>query len=575
MPTFQKFAAIAVLALASLTLAETETSSIDFDLPNRVDAFRVPSLGNEFVEVYENADKTQFFYQPLLLPDWSRYKDNVDTVCEDVASNELAIAILPIQLTSQEVEQDIVRLLHERGRADALSVSPLPHTIYQIFANLGTKTIVINDSDLPALNSGIGLQIKTSMPSIENYEIEATCAELNRLYQRRAVSGAVSGRLFAQGFAFSSDYIYASASFANNQQIRSELFGDEVFETTTDVTNSSSGGGFSVNLGLFKFGGGGGSTQTSTTTSQQRVVSRDYMNEIITRYSAQLDLRVRGNPERTRETVNQFTSILLGYFDAVELSIVRESETLWRLMEGQVTYANLGELEIKEILESKPELNNEVESERQASIGGRKGASGRSPDKGNFTYKNDVKWEFDGERWIPTKVDLFMVSESDLNKQIQFQAYFFNDDGKRATTSPFLYPANWLVNRQDEFGNNPSLDLPSLTNTLGTLLSDNQRIVVGATEKGNTNWQQHGDDPYSIVTCVDLSNYNFESTPYILTSLGGHGRHWVTKGTSSVYPMYKDGKFTEFCMYLNYIGNVEPDTANEWGWYINYIIIGK
>jgi hypothetical protein len=410
----------------------------------------VTSLGSYEISLYEN-NGGQFFYQPLIIPDWNRYSISLKETCASIAQEDTRQLSLKVVFMDDVIENDLLTQLNSQGKtASRQNLNPLPHTIFQIFVDFGNRTTLISDKFLPPQNSGIGVQVNPQLPPYTYFEVEGTCAELESLYNRRQYDDTVSGQLFSQGFDFSSDFISASAKFANNQLIRSDLFGDETLEDRVVTSTKSKGGGWNVNLGVVKFGGGGGSTSISTSQGRQRIVSRDFITNTVSKYQADLTLFVQGNPERTQKIVEQFTNMLLGLMTSVEMEITVDNQGQWSLVNGALGYVNLVILDVKELQSTAPQLTNTSEDSTSVTANG---ATASQTKKGDFTYKNDVRWEFDGEKWIPTKVDLYILTEDSFDKAITFQAQFFNEDGNRATASAFAYPGAYLYEREFQIAN--------------------------------------------------------------------------------------------------------------------------
>jgi hypothetical protein len=435
--------------LCSISAAQTfDSTTSELDLPNYVNAFPINALGDERIAIYKNS-ADQYFYQPLLLPDWEAYKEDIDTLCTNPGNTEIQTARLKVETMRQSYEDELLEQLRANGHQLNL-INPFPHAFFQVFVDFGDRSALISDEFLPTANSGLGIQIGTALPNTVTFEVVGRCDELNNLYKRRTIQNSLSGQLFSQGFAYSTDFIQAGAVFSSNENIRTEVFGTESEEHRVVNVSSSSGGGFNLNLGFIAIGGSNSNTQVGTTQSDQRILSRDYLSRITTRYQAELKLFAQGDPERTRNTVENFLSVLLNLLPNVSLTFDKVSDQQWNLVNGAVTYATLSALDMSEIQKAAPQSTNTSSNTNSATIPN--SATVSSAQTGDFTVKNDITWQYDGENWIPTSVDLEIVSESDLEKQFSLSGRFVNEEGRRATATKFNYPASFW----SEQGNAPA-----------------------------------------------------------------------------------------------------------------------
>ncbi len=94
-------------------------------------------------------------------------------------------------------------------------------------------------------------------------------------------------------------------------------------------------------------------------------------------------------------------------------------------------------------------------------------------------------------------------------------------------------------------------------------------ICIGQT--ASTGWKTYDQD---IGLDVDTSQCNFANGEDIvyMTSLGGESSHWSTTGATSIYAADSNS----FQVYLHYTpGAMTPDTANDWGWHINWLAVRR
>lgn len=75
---------------------------------------------------------------------------------------------------------------------------------------------------------------------------------------------------------------------------------------------------------------------------------------------------------------------------------------------------------------------------------------------------------------------------------------------------------------------------------------------------------------------IDFSGANFASSnPFVFTSIGGNGLHYLTRGASSIYPHYGGLSADRgFSVYV-YNDSGQPYPYNSFGWHINWCALGS
>jgi hypothetical protein len=117
----------------------------------------------------------------------------------------------------------------------------------------------------------------------------------------------------------------------------------------------------------------------------------------------------------------------------------------------------------------------------------------------------------------------------------------------------------------------PAAQLHVVGNLLGAAKGPaNQalRIAVGNVSPETIRWVQYNDG--GLYVDVDTASAGFSSTPYYFTSLGGHTNNALAQGVTSIYRPTAEG----FRVYVNY-PDLTVAKAKAWGWYVNWIAIGK
>lgn len=118
---------------------------------------------------------------------------------------------------------------------------------------------------------------------------------------------------------------------------------------------------------------------------------------------------------------------------------------------------------------------------------------------------------------------------------------------------------------------NPESPLHVVGNLLGAAkgtADEALRIAVGQLDPRTTPWVQYATG--GIYVDVDTSSAGFSSTPLYFTSLGGHTNTWLAQGATSIYSPTARG----FRVHVSY-PELTVAKAKEWGWYINWLAVGK
>eukprot|EP01025_Chloroclados_australasicus_P052298 TRINITY_DN6090_c0_g1_i1.p1 TRINITY_DN6090_c0_g1~~TRINITY_DN6090_c0_g1_i1.p1 ORF type:complete len:203 (-),score=-10.82 TRINITY_DN6090_c0_g1_i1:300-851(-) len=98
-------------------------------------------------------------------------------------------------------------------------------------------------------------------------------------------------------------------------------------------------------------------------------------------------------------------------------------------------------------------------------------------------------------------------------------------------------------------------------------------VCGGSTPKCSTDWEVYSS--VGIKLTIDISKCGFASTPYLVSSLHGHTRHWVSTGGSEVYDL-SSNSFTVYVIHRQEDGTayyLNPDQANDWCWHIQWIAL--
>ena len=192
--------------------------------------YRLERLAGEAVTIWKDqSNSSNFFFPPVLLPDWKRFEKLVERKCDTKQNNELVSVKLPIDLNDKFYENEIRENLEEDGVPDA-SIGAIPHDNIQIFLSpnaIGNQLIF----ELNSNSRGIA-----SSPTVLNYvydstilaKLGGTCTDLKSIIsQANDGEDIISGRLFADGLEYDTTYLSANLIQEFAKQSKVKIFGDE------------------------------------------------------------------------------------------------------------------------------------------------------------------------------------------------------------------------------------------------------------------------------------------------------------------------------------------------------------
>lgn len=437
-------------------------SGIQLDPPTLHATFYIPKLNQE-IEVHTNTEKNKFFVVPVLLPDWSRFKTDLDKWAKaKPGSAEVKKLLLKVKYRDAAVETELLEAVNELRKANGkveISRSDLhiiPYAFYQIEANLGGGLVAVYSSvDLHRLQTeGVNLVNQTTINGSQFVPIVGTFQQLRYLYENRAEEDMLVGRLYSRGYSVRPVRATVHLHSLMQSSASTKMTGDEEFRNTTKVTNSHSGGGLSVNLGIAKFGGGKGKSSAESETSRKRIVSRHYVRNLVTSYSTHLIIGSGGKQGEMDSEIAQLVEFILATCQRTTLEFQKQSDNSWKLGNDLIGYVNLGEQQMKEVLSSKPKLqvtdDLKLETDAKLAVGKVQGSGKLGVhSKGNVVVSDDIWWTFDGKAWIPSKVDLYILDQTVLRNELRITwAKNIVAEDKQSYMQKFLHPAATLYEQE-------------------------------------------------------------------------------------------------------------------------------
>ncbi|OJW34629.1 MAG: hypothetical protein BGO54_07820 [Sphingobacteriales bacterium 46-32] len=475
----------------------------DLDIPNFIRVYSIDAVGGEQVETYKNNNK-QYFYNPLIIADWANFKSQLDKYNGGNENTPVKL-LLKIYHYSNKVYDELKMLLERDEQVQNINLSNLPYSYYVLKARIGDDYVIINPTDLPTFSNIGNFQIKHMVPKVRNYEISGSLKQLREFYDLRSSNDNLKGSLYMGGFEFSSDYVKGTADFATSSKIRKQLFGDETLIDNQVIKSSSSDGGLSLSLGPLKLGGGKVESKIWTENEKKRILNRTYMSELININKTQIHILSFGDADKVRETKNEIIKYLLEKVSSqVTLEFQKVSDNEYNLVKDNITYATLKNDQVDKLLKSKPQREFTSGAEQSGSSGGVSGSS-----KENITSKggDDITWQYKGNEWVPTKVDMYILSEYQLKNSLSIDALSYNKEGKKTIEIPFIFPAVWL----DENSQILNPGVVDRDNPIGTILA-----FAGNIDKIPAGWKLCNGDILSIHGNEEVFNvigYNWGKQP--------------------------------------------------------------
>jgi len=459
----------------------------DLDVPNFVRVYGIDAIGGEQVETYaNNSNPKQYFYNPLIIADWNNFQSQL-LQYNGQNDNTSVKLLLKIYHYDQKVYDELKMLLERDEKVQNINLSNLPYSYYVLKARIGDDYVIINPTDLPTFSTVGNFQTKHMITRERNYEISGSLKQLKEFYKLRSSNDNLKGSLYIGGFEFSSDYVKGTADFATSSTIKKKLFGDETLIDNQVVKSSSSDGGLSLNLGPLKLGGGKVDSKVWTENEKKRILNRNYVSDLITNNQTEIHILSMGDADKVRATKDAIIKYLLQTVASqVTLEFQKVSDNEYNLVKDNITYSTLKNDQVDKVLKSKPQQEITSSSEQSGSYGGVSGSN-----KDNITRKSsdDITWEYKGNEWIPTKVDMYILSEYQLKNSLSIDALSYNKEGKKTIEIPFIFPAAWLDNNLLTL-NNAVVDRD---NPIGTILA-----FAGNIDKIPAGWKLCNGDTLTI-----------------------------------------------------------------------------
>lgn len=438
-----------------MEINETKSSqgtSLDFEIPAFYNAFSLDnSFGGIKIGLYRSKDERNYFYTPLIIANWEDFQTQLGEIKEDFkAKDELLELSLLINHSDKEIEKNIeakiiaiengkrIKEKKESITTTDISLNLLPFKFLKIYAKVGDTKQWLNEDDFIGITPEDNFTTQISMISERAYVIKGSFKQLLNFFNNRRTN-LIWANLFGDGSPYSTTTISAIATFFNNTQNIKKIVGDEDLIIENKVKSSSSGGGVGFSLGPVSLGGGSSSTIVSSEQKKKRFLNRTFVSDVIYESKSEINLSVDGEFSKYSDLIKGFIDKLFENKQKIEAKIEVINNDTIKLFNDQIDYT-ISSKEVDELLKSKPVIDKSDENKETFTYGGIKG---EKETKNNFKTQDDIEWQKKGGDIVPIKVDLYLLSESQLKDEFSNLAILVNRETKRNSITPFLYPAVW------------------------------------------------------------------------------------------------------------------------------------
>lgn len=441
--------------------ADKVMSDLSFDIDNIYTTLQLESLASQVV-VYTNSKNNKFFTVPYLLPNWQSYKEQLDKLS---ANNQQPLKIyeirFPIRLVDKIVQDEILGKLNSlpdsEGKIKKINSGDLgvvPFVFYQIKVNLGgQERLVYSSVDLSTLNNK--LIPTTALGAADQViSLKGTLEELSEFYKDRTDSSKITGTLYSAGYTFDKSELTAKLEILMSSNRTANLLRDEKLEVskTIETTTRKAAGGLSINLGFVRFGGGAGSSTTTTTekNSTQRIMSGSFVSDLVRENASALQIDcVSSNSAECDQWIEKISDFFLREAPKISAELKEQADGSYQLGNKELGYATLGKLQAEELIKTKNNLSTDMSTDVTVKV---QDTEIKDKREDKITFDDDIEWEFKGDRWIPTKVDLYVVDTARLKETIQLSITKTTiSKDKKEYSVLFTYPAAHLAEQAERW----------------------------------------------------------------------------------------------------------------------------
>lgn len=436
-----------------MTTNETnQGTALDFEIPAFYNALNLDnSFGGIKIGLYRSRDERNYFFTPLIIVNWEDFEAQLNEKREEYEDSDEQIDLsLLINHSDKEIEKNIeakiiaienakrVKDKKENITTTDISLNLLPFKFFKVYAKVGETKQWLNEDDFVSITPEDNFTTQLSLISERAYIIKGTFKQLTNFFNNKRTN-LIWANLYGDGSPYSTTTISAIATFFNNSQNIKKIIGDEDLVIENKVKSSSSGGGFGFSLGPLSIGAGTTNSVISNEQKKKRFLNRTFVSDIINESKSEISLSVDGDTTKYSELIKGFVDKLFENKQKIETQIVVGDDNIVKLLNDQINYT-MSAKESEELLKSKPVVDKSDKNKESFSYGGIKG---EKDTENNFKTQDDIEWQKKGTDIIPIKIDLYLISESQLKDEFSNLAILVNRESKRNSITPFLYHAVW------------------------------------------------------------------------------------------------------------------------------------
>jgi hypothetical protein len=411
----------------------------------------ISALRGQTVPVFKDLDphRSLYYVQPFLLVDWDSYNRQFDQLCIHRREGEEKTINVAVQFWMPEVNAEIAAALsrYSESRVGPEQIFSYPYSILTItsgarFPDDAIETRVLErypGNLFELLRGNVTIANTTSFLPMRHVPVKGTCGELRAIAEYADIQGFIYTR--ARTIQRNSVHV-ALSSFAYHDSLR-RLVRDEHARGDYFVRNVGRTGSVGWNLGNL-FGGGARESDSRVVRqdSRARAVSGNLLQEAVSRFAASAQFRVvvedpDGPWTQPDALVNEVLAFVKDRASKITVRIVKRGADDWNF-EHEFLKRPADSAGIKEMIAAKQQTELGLTSAEAGSAGASEEVEGRTVTGSlernravSHKDENDVTWVMDGGRWLPTSMDLYVLSIDELEEEIRldFERLLVSDAG--------------------------------------------------------------------------------------------------------------------------------------------------
>lgn len=438
---------------AQMQAVPPNTADPEPQLPYSAKFVSYPAVLNDnALTVYEDVrgsgGTVRYAIPPYLYPKWGDFKKSVSDACKNRPENEVVQVYLSVQLASKAVAEQVVADLAKANVNITTTELHAYPTVMIVIRTGGSDGIpLVNRWIYPnitpdQINDKITVNI-TPHTKMEEVSIQDTCGQLVRIAQSPR---NISGVYFSKNNTIKVNTLMASYAGFLHSEAFYDLLQAETQVGGKTITAKGTSGGIGLNFGGV-FGGASNSKQVGEAVdNRRRVVTGNLIQEAAKEYSKVFSLTYRTEMAAEGFDEEAITKLLTRFVTSnapkaeVEFNKVGDQ---WTATIDKLVSRAFAQSTVTDLLTSSgnPQLKGENfnsaagsyggsgasaaappaegQSPAPAATGGGMSASGVSQQKAEFTDSRSIQWSRnDNSEWIPTKADLYYISENDLMSEV-------------------------------------------------------------------------------------------------------------------------------------------------------------